>query len=113
VLGGGDHEQRVRRGPARGLGHSRGVGVDADDERAGMRTGGGQHAAAVTGAEIDQKAVVARRQRVESADVDVVEAAASEHSEHAIESKRPGRIFDRRRRNSPGRPPRIDDHRTT
>ena len=39
--------------------------------------------AAVTGTEVDREAVVARRQRVESADVDVVEAAASEHTDHA------------------------------
>jgi hypothetical protein len=39
--------------------------------------------AAVTGPEIDREAVVARRQRVESADVDVAEAAASEHADHA------------------------------
>ena len=40
---------------------------------------GGQHVAAVAGPEVDREAVVARRQRVESADVHVVEAAASEH----------------------------------
>jgi hypothetical protein len=52
--------------------------------------------AAVTGPEVDREAVVARRQRGESADVDVVEAAASEHTDHAVESKRDGRISDAR-----------------
>jgi hypothetical protein len=39
--------------------------------------------AAVSRPEVDGEAVVARRQRVESADVDVVEATASVHADHA------------------------------
>jgi hypothetical protein len=39
--------------------------------------------AAVARPEVDGEAVIARRQRVESADVDVAEAAASEHADHA------------------------------
>jgi hypothetical protein len=88
VLGRGDREQRVRhrvalRGAPGGLDHARRVGIEADRQGVGTRPRGGQHMAAVTGPEVDREAVVARRQRVESADVDVVEAAASEHTDHA------------------------------
>jgi hypothetical protein len=87
VLGGGDREQRVRecraaRRATGSLGHARGVRVEADHERVGIGSRRGQDVASVAGAEVDRDAAVARRQRLESADVDFVELAPAEHSEH-------------------------------
>lgn len=85
VLGGRDDEQRVGKrgaagGPARGLGHAGRVGVDSDDERAGVRGGGPQDAAAVTGAEIDRDPGVAGGECFESADVELEQAAALDNA---------------------------------
>jgi hypothetical protein len=63
--------------------------------------------AAVTGPEVDREAVVARRQRVESADVDVVEAAASEHTDHAPSLSDMDAFPTRGPRNSSPAPPSI------
>ena len=79
----GDRVERVGRRAARVLDHARRVGVQADGQGVGTRSRSRQHVAAVARPEVDGEAVVARRQRVESADVDVVEAAASEHTDHA------------------------------
>jgi hypothetical protein len=63
--------------------------------------------ATVSGPEVDGEAVVARRQRVESADVDVVEAAASEHSDHASSLGDMDAFPTRGPGNSPVAPPSI------
>jgi hypothetical protein len=51
-----------------------------------MRGRGAEDVAAVAGAEVDRNAAVARRQRLDLADVDFVELAPAEHSEHGPES---------------------------
>jgi hypothetical protein len=63
--------------------------------------------AAVTGPEVDREAVVARRQRVESADVDFVEAAAPEHADHASSLSDMDAFPTRGPRNSGRGPPSI------
>lgn len=105
MLGGRHGEQRVRHGaatggPARGLGHAGGVGVDADEQRLRPGGGGSQDTAAVTGAEIDRDPAVAGGELLESADVELEEAAALNDAQHApslkahphedVKSPRPG-----------------------
>jgi hypothetical protein len=118
VLGRGDREQRVRQRAAlrrspRGLDHASRVGVQADREGVGTGLGRRQYMAAVTGPEVDREAVVARRQRVESADVDVVEAAASEHTDHAPSLSDMDAFPTHGPRNSSPAPPSIAGHRQT
>jgi hypothetical protein len=89
VLGGRDREQRVRqraalrRSPRRPR-HALGAGVHADHERVRPRARGGEHVPAVAGAEVDHDARVARRQALESADVELVECATANDAKHAV-----------------------------
>jgi hypothetical protein len=87
ALRGRDGEQRVRqrvatRRPARGVDHRVRARVDADHERVGPRGGERQHAAAVARAEVERDPGVTACEAPDLADVDFVELAASDHSEH-------------------------------